>query len=1280
MTDAAASSTLLGAIETVLQKAALANKSVFDAVAPNEHTRVVAFLRAVCVDFPHSRGIWAMLPQDPTAAPFHSESEFITVKHVDFLLRWWHGAVALRADAFVLSSVRDAFASSDTCTLNPPTKEQQEPQPQQLGYAAVGLRSQYLTVVQQAIDDMHKMFHGWYIAGRLSATPRLKHPRVLRLAAALLLTPHETEALVFLLVQHCSAQRLPVGHDREFQATLHSMQRMAGMSARELLAFCSPARLHVKQGVFVVPERWAPADYSWVQMPQVVVAALSGAVPLSQEEAVKLEKTTLCDLLLDDGNCLPAGIQMERSDTDKASKTAAAAAAAAAALTAETAASSPAVAHNDKSKKDNGAKTSNNANNGKKHNRRAGGKQSPGVVDKKQSPRLPQRRSRTKSSGFDDDDDNGARGGGGDSDGESSFSSSASSSSGASSGSDADHAVGDDDDDETKSKQKAEKQQQQQQQQERDSATRIAAATAAAEEDNKNAQAYKEGDDLLYLEHMFERISLLIKMRNTESDTKDDEASSMYSSGQQKSKADAQLREFRSKERLQRAKVEARLHATRQAAAAAAAEGRPVWLPRVEVLAERLQLSEFEKLVLLLVAGNVVSHDIAVAINGRWVGREGAAMNLSVGYVLFVLAEGLSNRIAARRTFTREAPLVKNNIISINPPDNRTGYNCDIVECTVDVDRTVVDMIIGNTIAPSELVQNSKLFEPQTSLDDVVLSADVKRTIERCISSHHNFSKLMKSDVFSRGGSSSTSALSTASSSSSSSTSSTPSLMTAANTTGLTLLLYGASGTGKTLAAAAIAHTLKQKLLVVNALSVKQAPNPGEVIRYLMRESTLHRAVVFFDECESLFENRLTNPILTSVLSEFERFQGVVILATNRAAALDEAMSRRISVVIEFKLPDHNMRLKIYEKHLPHPSVIPLAPDVNLPQIAMDFCLSGGLIKNAVLAAVRNAVSREGTDRPSALTRQDLEDGARSQLRGLFQVSEVTTGQQPAANRIQTPQRTLSDVVLDGAMRERLQQLVRKIKSRAVLFSQWGFKETEVEGEGSVVALLCGRSGNGKTLCAEAVARECGLNIRCANLAAMLLKGEKDVVAELQAIFDEASALGLMIVFDGAEELFSSTSSLSDVAGHTASLLQYHIANGKFSKPILFLASTGGGSGVGAGGATRIGEATLDLSSCGVRFSDVVQLSMPSKELRAQMFRSFIPEAVPIAPESPIDFDKLAESSSLSPKAIRIVCFNAVSMAAMSLQQQLTMELIQRAVREYIDADNKRRPQSSMFM
>ena len=70
----------------------------------------------------------------------------------------------------------------------------------------------------------------------------------------------------------------------------------------------------------------------------------------------------------------------------------------------------------------------------------------------------------------------------------------------------------------------------------------------------------------------------------------------------------------------------------------------------------------------------------------------------------------------------------------------------------------------------------------------------------------------------------------------------------------------------------------------------------GAILKLVFREAKIHDAVLFFDECEALFRTRDhggADRLLRAMLQETEKCKGLVFLATNRPAELDEAMPRR---------------------------------------------------------------------------------------------------------------------------------------------------------------------------------------------------------------------------------------------------------------------------------------------------------------------------------------------------------------------------------------------------
>lgn len=180
---------------------------------------------------------------------------------------------------------------------------------------------------------------------------------------------------------------------------------------------------------------------------------------------------------------------------------------------------------------------------------------------------------------------------------------------------------------------------------------------------------------------------------------------------------------------------------------------------------------------------------------------------------------------------------------------------------------------------------------------------------------------------------------------------------------GMTFMFYGLPGTGKTWGANCIAKAMGRELLVLSAAEI-QSSEPGaanRAIKQAFASAKSQDKVLFIDECDSIIANRadlgmvLASEVNT-LLTEIEKFEGVAILATNRIEAMDEALERRISLIVEFPFPNQKQRETIWDKLLP--KKLPLDKEVTIADLAK-VELSGGQIKNVILQAARIALGSE---------------------------------------------------------------------------------------------------------------------------------------------------------------------------------------------------------------------------------------------------------------------------------------------------------------------------------
>ena len=184
---------------------------------------------------------------------------------------------------------------------------------------------------------------------------------------------------------------------------------------------------------------------------------------------------------------------------------------------------------------------------------------------------------------------------------------------------------------------------------------------------------------------------------------------------------------------------------------------------------------------------------------------------------------------------------------------------------------------------------------------------------------------------------------------------------------GISVLFEGPPGTGKTMAASIIAKELDLDLYQIDLSKVINR-YIGETEKNLARifdEAERSRVMLLFDEADSLFSSRTevksandryANLEVNYLLQRVEHFTGIAILTTNFPTALDEAFRRRIAMRVTFPKPQVEERKRLWESMLTNRAI--LDPKLDTEDLAYEFELAGGHIKNAVLRAAFIAATR----------------------------------------------------------------------------------------------------------------------------------------------------------------------------------------------------------------------------------------------------------------------------------------------------------------------------------
>ncbi|MCI8484939.1 MAG: ATP-binding protein [Lachnospiraceae bacterium] len=249
----------------------------------------------------------------------------------------------------------------------------------------------------------------------------------------------------------------------------------------------------------------------------------------------------------------------------------------------------------------------------------------------------------------------------------------------------------------------------------------------------------------------------------------------------------------------------------------------------------------------------------------------------------------------------------------------------------------------------------------------------------------------------------------------------------------------------------------------------------------------------------------------------------------------------------------------------------------------------------------------------------------------------------------------MRDLILPDSTKEKLSHIIQRIRNRKLVYETWGFLEKSAYGNG-VSMIFAGPPGTGKTMAAQVMAGELGMELYRVELPAVVDKYIGETEKKLNRIFGEAEKSMAILFFDEADILFSKRTEIKE-------------SNDKYSNmEIAFLLQKMEeyeGISILATNYLQNFDGAFRR-----RVSDVIDFPLPDASLRLTMWRSMIPAKLPVSDE--IDFSFLAEQFELSGSMIKNTLIYASFLAAESQEPLLTMEEILKGLGHEFEKSGKK--------
>lgn len=544
----------------------------------------------------------------------------------------------------------------------------------------------------------------------------------------------------------------------------------------------------------------------------------------------------------------------------------------------------------------------------------------------------------------------------------------------------------------------------------------------------------------------------------------------------------------------------------------------------------------------------------------------------SVDLVLNLLSPSFEAKLAARRAFAPHAPLFKQHLLTLF--EDPAHVRPPLLSRYLKVEDRVVAYLFDDDEVDLQLAPYVQRAQPQNGWAELLLPSPLQERLLKLVKASHK--------------------------------------------TNQTMLFYfqGPYGVGKATVAAAVCGELGLNLLIVDGEKLLESDNlTFEMgVRLLLREAHLQGALILWQGVDALIreEQRVR---LTILLHHLQDHPGPIMLAGGVVWAPANLLRDTPFVRIEFPRLTATERQRFWPQSLNGDG--PVAGEAVWRELATKFRFTPGQIQDTVVTA-RNLARWRDPDE-GQMTMADLYAAGR--LQSNQKLAEL-------ARKI-TPHYTWNDIVLPADRMRQLREIVNQIKYRTKVYDEWGFDRKLAMGKG-LNALFAGPSGTGKTMAADIMAGELGLDLYKIDLSNVVSKYIGETEKNLARIFTEAETSNAILFFDEADALFGKRSEVRDSHDRYANIeTSYLLQRMEEYEGMTIL-------------ATNLSKNLDDAFVRRMHFA--LEFPFPDEKQRRQIWEKIWPAATPLEPA--LDLAYLARSFEMAGGNIRNIALAAAFLAA----------------------------------
>lgn len=380
-------------------------------------------------------------------------------------------------------------------------------------------------------------------------------------------------------------------------------------------------------------------------------------------------------------------------------------------------------------------------------------------------------------------------------------------------------------------------------------------------------------------------------------------------------------------------------------------------------------------------------------------------------------------------------------------------------------------------------------------------------------------------------------------------------------------------------------------------------------LRWALRDALLLNAILYITSWDLAFEAELAPP--AQLLHEICSHPDLVIISGKSRWVAKGFPRKRNLIWFETRLPAYPIRLRLWQHFLQGK---PIQESVNWIALAGQFQLSTDQIRDACASAWDSANQKE-----SAIINADLFAAARA---------HSNPNLSKLARKI-NPRYSWDDLIVPQDQLQILKEIVSTVLGRPLVLDEWRLAEKLAPSRG-VTVLFAGPPGTGKTMAAEVISNELGLDLYKIDLSTVISKYIGETEKNLEQIFIEAESSNAILFFDEADALFGKRSEVRDSHDRYANIeISYLLQRMEAYDGVTIL-------------ATNL-RANLD-EAFKRRLQFAVDFPFPEENDRLRIWQALFPQNAPC--QDGIDLALMARRFKLAGGNIRNILVSAAYLAA----------------------------------